>query len=765
MSNPTVAGFRLSTQQERTWSQNVTGVGPYWAECELDIAGPLDTAKLQRVIHEVVARHEILRTAFHRQTGVKIPFQVVLESTDFAWNAADLTGQDDALQTEKLAALVAERDAAIDLEKGPVLHVALARVSSNQHRLALSLPALCADMRTMQNLVSEILRGYAEESTDAEEVMQYADIAQWQQDLLASEESKAARDYWREYCKNLDFDALTTVLSSFEKRSAGAFSPACVGTQVDLKTLDANAENNLPEFLLSAWLVFLARTTGRRRLTVGCQFEGRNYAELTGSLGAFAKNLPLTCECADGLTFYDLLAQVQASVAEFRNWQDGFVWSHADHSGGDVPGAVLPVAFEFGLLTPAVSVGDLTVTARHQRVCSEQFEIRLTVARLDDRLGLAFQFDASQLDCETVERWSHHFVTLLMAAAANPETPIDRLPMLEASERQQLLVAWNQTVAAYRRQNCIHELFEEQAARTPDAEAVRYEDDCLTYQQLNERANQLAHHLRTKGVGKGSLVALCLQRSTNTMAAVLAILKAGGGYVPLSADHPKPRLARQLSVALALITEGKFECIMPAFDGAMILIDRDQEQWSRGPITNAQPVAKPDDLAYVIFTSGSTGTPKGVAVRHRNLVNYTSFIQRRLELENYSRPLHFATVSTLGADLGNTCIYPALASGGCLHIIDSEVAADSQRLQEYMAKYPVDVLKIVPSHLMALLQAGGGSAVLPREHLILGGEALTAALLEKIVAADGTCQVLNHYGPTETTVGSLTFRVRDLDYK
>ena len=180
--------------------------------------------------------------------------------------------------------------------------------------------------------------------------------------------------------------------------------------------------------------------------------------------------------------------------------------------------------------------------------------------------------------------------------------------------------------------------------------------------------------------------------------------------------------------------------------------------------TNPPIVTGPENLAYVIYTSGSTGTPKGVAVRHRNLVNYTSFIQRRLELDQ-SIPLHFATVSTLGADLGNTCIYPSLVSGGCLHVIAHDVSADSQRLREYMAQYPVDVLKIVPSHLMALLNAGGGREVLPRKHLVMGGEALTIPLMEKIVAAGGSCEVLNHYGPTETTVGSLTLKLNDFDWK
>ena len=456
---------------------------------------------------------------------------------------------------------------------------------------------------------------------------------------------------------------------------------------------------------------------------------------------------------------------MQRDTADFRNWQDSFSWSNAGLPAGLEQGPILPVAFDFAELPGSRVFGDLKFTTLAQGALGERFRLKLSGRRQGDRVWLEFHFDAARIDRATVERWSTHFLTLFAAAAADPTTLTSRLPLLDEAERRRLLVEWNQTAADYPRDRCIHELFEAQATRTPDAPAVRYQDECLTYRQLNEQANQLAHFLRSKGVHPDSLVGLCVDRSTSMMVAVLAILKAGGAYVPLSADHPKPRLMQQLAGVSALVTEGKFECLMPAFEGALVLLDSHHEQWTQQPVTNPQPVTSPENLAYVIYTSGSTGTPKGVAVRHRNLVNYTSFIQRRLELEKYPEPLHFATVSTLGADLGNTCIYPSLVSGGCLHVIGHEVAADSQRLCEYMARYPVDVLKIVPSHLMALLNSGGGREVLPRKHLVMGGEALTIPLMEKIVAAGGSCEVLNHYGPTETTVGSLTLRLKEYDWK
>src|SRR5271169_175183 len=734
MSNQTVEGFRLSTQQERIWSLQSGTVAPFWVECEIAIEGPLDAEKLHAEIRRIVQRHEILRTVFHRQTGLKAPFQVILESLDFSWQTSDLSELNENAQREGIGKLVNARDSGIDLEKGPVLSVVLAKEAPQRHCLVLSLPALCADLKTMRNLSAEIFRAYVEEHDAAGEVMQYADVAEWQQELLASAESKAARDYWRDYCRRIDFSALRSVLSPFEKESTGEFAPDAVVKEVDLPSLDKCAGVSLPDFLLACWQVFLSRMTGRPRITSSCQFDGRNHAELSGALGAFANHLPLETNCANDIGFQAVLEQVQRDSSDFRSWQESFCWSNAGLAEGGGQDLMQPLAFEYAELPEVAEFGDLKVTTVSQEACSEPFQLKLAARRQGGQLELEFYFDSGCLDRNTMERWSSHYTTLLDAAAAYPETLTSRLPLLDEFERRRLLVDWNQTAVEYPREHCIHDLFEAQAAKTPDQPAVRCEDDFLTYRQLNEQANQLAHYLRSKGVVADSLVGLGIERSTAMIVAVLAIMKAGGAYVPLSVDHPNARLAQQLAGATALITQGRFEGLMPSFGGPVVPIDRDRDQWSKQPLTNPERVTNPENLVYVIYTSGSTGTPKGVAVRHRNLVNYTSFLRHRLELQKCPEPLHFATVSTLGADLGNTCIYPSLVSGGCLHVIAHDVAADSQRLREYMARYPVDVLKIVPSHLMALLNAGGGKEVLPRKHLVTGGETLTIPLMEKIIA-------------------------------
>jgi amino acid adenylation domain-containing protein len=328
-------------------------------------------------------------------------------------------------------------------------------------------------------------------------------------------------------------------------------------------------------------------------------------------------------------------------------------------------------------------------------------------------------------------------------------------------ERCQLLEEWNQTAVAFPKDVCVHDLFEAQVARTPDRIAVRFGEETLSYRELNEQANQLAHHLRSRGVASGSLVGLCVNRGVRMLVGLVAILKGGGAYVPLEADNPKSRLAHQLIGAGALVTEANLVERFTEFSGPVICIDTEEFLWRSNPGTSIEHHTNSEDLVYVIFTSGSTGVPKGVAVRHRNLVNYVTFIQRRLQLDQYPEGWHFATVSTLSADLGNTSIFPALASGGTVGVISEEVAMDSVRLARYSREHPIDVLKIVPSHLEALMSGSEGAAILPRKYLILGGEPLSRRLVRRVRDLGADCEIGNHYGPTETTVESVVLRVAD----
>jgi amino acid adenylation domain-containing protein len=286
---------------------------------------------------------------------------------------------------------------------------------------------------------------------------------------------------------------------------------------------------------------------------------------------------------------------------------------------------------------------------------------------------------------------------------------------------------------------CLHELFEAQAARTPHAPALVFAEQRLTYRELDRRASRLAAHLAGLGVGPDVTVGLHVERSLELIVGILGILKAGGAYVPIDPSYPAERVA-----------------FMVSDSGARVVLTQEFDWHGAEKTEPFTSDVSPHHLAYVIYTSGSTGKPKGVCIEHRNIVNYVLGVIERLQLEP---GMSYATVSTIAADLGNTVIFPALASGGCLHVISQERAESQALLADYFARNRIDVLKIVPSHLAALQAGGDARSVMPAKRLILGGEASRLDWIEKLRAAAPGCEIYNHYGPTEATVGVLTYHV------
>ncbi len=331
---------------------------------------------------------------------------------------------------------------------------------------------------------------------------------------------------------------------------------------------------------------------------------------------------------------------------------------------------------------------------------------------------------------------------------------ISKLNLLTLEEQQLILRDWNQTKTDYPNDKCIHELFEQQVIKTPEAIALVFEDQSLTYQQLNNRANQLAHYLISLGVKPETLVGICLDRLLEMIVGLLGILKAGGAYVPLDPNYPAERLKYMLEDANVEILLSQKNIAIET-SAQIIYLD----EVNLGSIENPDVKVNPEDLAYVIYTSGSTGKPKGVMIEHRSVVNYLLGVSKRLEIEDNSS---FALVSTISADLGNTVIFPSLCSGGTLHVLEWNKTLDPLFFSKYISENKIDYLKIVPSHIMAL--AGKKMGVYPCKGLILGGESPSIDWLNSI-KNQITCKIYNHYGPTETTVGALTYKLENLQQK
>ncbi len=752
MQTPTTAGYFLSSQQSHIWLLQQRAETQFSCQIAVTVAGKLEVSRLEIALAELVARHEMLRTVFRRQAGMKLPFQVILEVAEAKWVIAKA-----GIPTETLLAEQAAEP--FDLELGPVVGAALSATGDDQHLLVLTLPALCADSKTLAALVAELFDIYANPTGERpQEALRYVQFAQWQAELLQDTEDDAAvegRRFWAERAESgeqkIDLPQEMTV------EAVGAVAvievPVAAATFAQIRAVAGSADALVSDVLLAAWQALVSRLTGRASLAVGVTLAGHEYEELAGVIGPIAKVMPIHARFEGNPTFFEAVGQAKAAVEEAAGSQEYF-----DPATGFVEDAA--IGFSFTSLAGLSEKGGLGL-----RVVGETCEpgggkLALLCEEADGKLKLRVVFDSLRFGQAAVAKFAEYYVTLLGAAVADPKLLVARLPLLDDAGVARQVYVWNATESAYPQQT-MHSLIEAQVVRTPERMALRCGDRAMSYAEMNLQANKLAHYLRGLGVTAGSLVGLCVERSESMIVAVLAIHKAGGAYVPLSGDFPKTLLAQQLSGAVLLITEASLKASMPdqfgvAAAGPVICLDADAASWSGSAETNPEEVATPEDLAYVIYTSGSTGMPKGVGVRHRNLVNYAWAIAGQLKLAEIPDGLQFATVSTLLADLGNTSIFPALVSGGGLHVIPYEVGTDSAAMAEYQTKYPVDVLKIVPSHLRALLQSPERAKVLPRKYLITGGEALTTSLVAEIEACGMGCALINHYGPTETTVGSLT---------
>jgi amino acid adenylation domain-containing protein/non-ribosomal peptide synthase protein (TIGR01720 family) len=760
MQDASIEGFRLSPQQKRLWQlQELGNSQAYRAHCAVLIEGNLNLEILKSALQNVIHKHEILRTTFQVLEGMNLPLQVIGDrslSTSLHINFLDEKNINIELQLQKAIKQPFSWQNSLGLE------ISLVLLSPAKAVLFIGLPALLADKVTLNNLVCEISRSYVaclQNEHLSDEPLQYADIAEWQNELFESEEGKIAREYWQNQKKKI----LTNYHLPLENKPTlePEFTPTFIALEFNPDTvakLDAIAKNynsSIPIFLQACWCVLISRLTGESDVVIGTYCEGRNYEELTSALGLLAKYLPISSSLEQTLKFSEILKQTHEAIEETFKWQESFAWEKNEN--------FFPIAFEFEEQPTKYVAADISFSINKQYLCIDRFKVKLSCIHRDDALIAQFHYDANLFQVEDISRLARQFQTLLESAINQPEAAIGELEILSANEQHQLLIEFNNTQTEYPKHQCIHQLFEDWAAKTPEQIAVVFEDQKLTYAQLNARANQLAHHLQALGVGCETIVALCIDRSWEMLVGLLGIIKAGGAYLPLDPILPDERLAFMVEDAGAsvILTQQHFVERFSKPSTTVICLDSNWEEIARQSEENLHSDITPENLIYVIYTSGSTGKPKGVAVEHQQLLNYLYGILARLKLPIGSS---FATVSTIAADLGNTAIFPALCTGGCLHVISQERATNAEALAEYCDRHAIDCLKIVPSHLKALLSASHPEKIMPRKRLILGGEAVSWQLVEQLQQYAPNCQILNHYGPTEATVGVLTYLIESREH-
>jgi len=765
MQKETLEGFRLSPQQERLWLLQQGGPA-FRAECVVELEGPLDAGLLREAWRAVVSRHEILRTTYELLPGMGLPVQVIGDdpAAAFALEETDLTGRDGDEQRRLLEELRrAERSCAFDLERGPVLRLSLARLSAGRHWLLVSLPALCADARTLRNMLEELARGYAEltggVAAEAGETVQYVDYAQWQHELL--EEAGAGDGAGAEGPEGAPGEELRL---PGERRAASGFEPArrsgVVAAEVAARLGELSGRHGAPlaVLLLAAWQTLLWRLT-KQPPAVELLFDGRKISHLRGALGLFASHAPVGCRFAAGLRFTEVLRRTGEAVAAAHSRREYLVRPAA--RGAEAAAAARQsVGFEFDAWPRRLGAGALTLSPTSHCCHTEPFKLKLSVAECGGALRFDLHYHAARLTEAGVARLAEEFEALLASVAERPEAPVEELDLLGRAERELVLDVWNRTEADYPAGACVHTLFERQAAAAPDAEAVVSEGVRLSYAELNGRANQLARRLRALGVGPDARVALLLERSAEMIVGLLGALKAGGAYVPLDPSAPPERLRFMLedAGAAALVTRGGLAESLPAHAARVVRLDSDREAIARLGAEDLGVEVAPDNLAYVIYTSGSTGEPKGVMVQHRSVVNLRGAL-RRAVYDGLGPRLRVSLNAPLVFDASVKQVVQLL-DGHALVIVPEGVRRDAEQMFEFVARERVGVLDCTPSLLRPLeeLAAGGRAGPGRLRAVLVGGEELDGALWEKL-AADETVQYFNVYGPTECTVDATARRV------
>jgi amino acid adenylation domain-containing protein len=747
------------------------------------LVGPLDVDALRGALGALVARHEILRTTY--ATVDENVVQVVHEPGPFALTLADLGALDPARREAEARLLVAEQaQRPFDLSRDPLLRVLLVRLAENEHLLHSDSHHIAFDGWSRDVLFRELAALYEERIGGPEADLpalpiQYADYAIWEREHLSGARLERLLGYWRAQLGDADF---VLQLPTDHPRPAVPGS-ASVTERITIeapllervKALGLAHDATLYMVLLAAYATVLHRYTGQPDVLVGSPSAGRSRPETEHLIGYFANTLVQRARFAGDPTFAVLLVQLRESaLGAFDHQEIPFEKLVLELQGGQR----LSHSPLFQVVLTQLGVGDAEAPERLGSVelrpfggedSTTKFDLTLFMAERGGVLTLMLRARSDLYEPRTVRRMLGHLRSVLEAAVAAPDLPVSRLQLATAEERAEL-AAWNDTTADVGAPASIVELFAAQVARVPRRTAVVADGRSLTYAELNEEVERIARRLGAQGAGSGSTVGVLLDRTPEVVAAMLAVLRVGAAYVPVPPDVPAARARQQLHEAGARVVVTMERWRDRAPEGVALLSLDDTSAPDAPPASGAGSPPRPDDLAYVLFTSGSTGVPKGVAVSHANVVHYTRGIGRVLaDVPRNERGDGFAAmdgwsfgmVSSIGADLGNTALFPALLAGGTLHLVPREVATDPARFAAYVGEHPLDVLKITPNHLRALvagLDADALRAALPRRWAVLGGEALAWDFAQRLLDA-GRCRVLNHYGPTETTVGVATFEV------
>ncbi|HEU4882248.1 MAG TPA: amino acid adenylation domain-containing protein [Longimicrobium sp.] len=759
----------LSFSQERLWflEQLDPGSPVYNVPFGLMLEGPLDADALGRALAEVVRRHEVLRTAFEPTDGG--PVQRILPPDAFRMELVDLSHLPQAAaEAEAERRITEEGRRPFDLRRGPMARATLFRIAPVRHGLMMVLHHAATDARGGAVLMDELATLYeaylaGRPSPLPELPLQYADFAAWQRGWLTGAELDRQLAYWR---GRLAGAPATLDLPSDRPRPPvqdlrGAVLPFALSPEAARGARALAREGGATVFmvLMAAFTAVLHRWTGDDDMVVGTPILNRPRRELEGVIGFFGNTLPLRADLSGDPGFRQLVARMRETTLEAYAHQDVPFEKLVDELRVERSMSHSPL-FQVMFTHQTVGGGDEAPfgQARASGLAPElgtsRFDMTVSVAEAGEQVMGAVEYSVALFDAETVERLTGHFDALIRAAAADPQAPVSTLPLLAAEERARVVAEWNATDRPSAAGVCVHDLFAQQAALTPDASAVEFRGAAMTYAQVEHRSNRIARVLRSMGVRRGDRVAVCLERSIDTPVAVLAVLKAGAGYVAVDPNYPADRVAYMLedSRAAALVTTAEVAVRLPESAAHVLRLDADAARIEAEDGAQLAVSTDPEDLAYVLYTSGSTGRPKGAALPHRALVNLLRWQLTRAGDGAAARTLQFASLSF---DVSFQEIFATWAAGGSLVLVDDDTRRDAEALLAYLRAEHVERLFLPFAALQNLAEtAEGADAHLPAlREIVTAGEALrsTPQLLAFFRANPGL-RLDNQYGPSETHV-------------
>ncbi|NET02964.1 MAG: amino acid adenylation domain-containing protein, partial [Sphaerospermopsis sp. SIO1G1] len=767
------AELSLSYAQQRLWfiDQFEPNSASYNIPIALRLQGKLELTALENSFREIINRHEALRTNFQATEGKA--GQIIHQTTNWQMSVIDLQNLS-VLETERTVKELIQQQSIqpFDLVNDYLFRTTLVVLSETEHLLLICMHHIISDGWSMGVFVDELATLYntylqGQETTLKPLPIQYADFAIWQRNWLQGEVLERQLNYWQQQLETAPkFLPLPTDRSRPAVRTfAGSYQEFALSEELSNQLIQLSQEQGVTLFmtLFAAYNVLLYRYTGQTDILVGSPIANRNQKEIEGLIGFFVNTLVFRSELSENISFNELLTQIRTT-------------SLSAYAHQDLPLEMLVEALEiernlshsplfqvmFALQnapTSDVELTGLTVKDVPIEITTAKFDLTLSMSQTATGIIGGWEYNTDLFDRKTIERMTGHFINLLSAIVEDSKAEISKLAILTAKEEQKILTEWNKTETEYPVDKCIHQIFAEQVAKTPDATAVVYGKEEITYTELNEKANQLAHYLHSLGVKANSLVGISVERSVEMIVGLLGILKAGGAYVPLDPEYPQERLTAIIEDAEieTILTTAKVAKNLPENQAKIICYEQELTTIEKQKITNPNTQTKSENLAYVIYTSGSTGKPKGVEVKHKGvnrLVINTNYV--KITAKDV-----IAQASNSAFDAATFEIWGALLTGAKLVGISKETALSPREFAQIIKDEGMSILFLTTALLNQIAQTEP-TAFSTLRYLLFGGEAVDPKWVEEIVSKGKPENLLHVYGPTENTTFTTWYLVEEI---